>query len=326
MPNFESDDYYEVLGISKTSTSSQIKKAYHKLSLKYHPDKNKTEGAEEIFKKINEAYSVLSDEEKRKNYDRFGKNTEGGVPDINPNDIFAQFFNSNPGMQHEFGGGGINIMQHFMNMAQAQGGGHPFVHVSQSSNPFVRQFGRNRMSDFFFSDGDNEPFYKKPKISKPSLMKEGTTVLVKDLLSAKQYNGKLGIVEGFNESKQRYTINIKGERKSLRRSNLQQIASCKIIKDLLNLKKDTTGKITNYDDINAKYTIQFGNRQVSLSPDKIILDIDTNVKIIGLRGNGHGELNGQYGKIKGFDSAVSKYIVDLDNNKRIRLGMSNVVA
>lgn len=68
-------DYYMVLGVEKDATPEQIKKAYRKLAVKYHPDKNPdNREAEEKFKEANEAYEVLSDPEKRKKYDRFGEN------------------------------------------------------------------------------------------------------------------------------------------------------------------------------------------------------------------------------------------------------------
>ncbi|MGQ9469665.1 MAG: molecular chaperone DnaJ [Nitrososphaerales archaeon] len=65
-------DYYEVLGVSRNATQEEVKNAYRKLALQYHPDRNKSPDAEEKFKEISEAYAVLSDEEKRRQYDMFG--------------------------------------------------------------------------------------------------------------------------------------------------------------------------------------------------------------------------------------------------------------
>ncbi len=65
-------DYYEILGVDKKASTSEIKSAYRKMALKYHPDKNKASDAEEKFKEINESYQVLSDTEKKKAYDQFG--------------------------------------------------------------------------------------------------------------------------------------------------------------------------------------------------------------------------------------------------------------
>ncbi len=73
----EKRDYYEVLGINRNATEEQIKTAFRKLAFKYHPDRNRDDGAEEKFKEINEAYEVLSNPEKRATYDRFGHSGEG---------------------------------------------------------------------------------------------------------------------------------------------------------------------------------------------------------------------------------------------------------
>ncbi len=71
----EKRDYYEVLGVAKNATADEIKKAYRKLAIKYHPDKNPGDKeAEEKFKEAAEAYDVLSDSEKRQKYDQFGHN------------------------------------------------------------------------------------------------------------------------------------------------------------------------------------------------------------------------------------------------------------
>ena len=67
-------DYYEILGVSKTATAAEIKKAYRKKALEYHPDKNPGDKeAEEKFKEAAQAYEILSDEQKRAQYDQFGR-------------------------------------------------------------------------------------------------------------------------------------------------------------------------------------------------------------------------------------------------------------
>ncbi|MEF2276769.1 molecular chaperone DnaJ [Deinococcus sp. YIM 134068] len=97
-------DYYELLGVARTASADEIKSAYRKLALKYHPDRNKEEGAAEQFARINEAYAVLSDTEKRAHYDRFGSAPGAGMPGgdpfggmgggagFDPMDIFEQLF------------------------------------------------------------------------------------------------------------------------------------------------------------------------------------------------------------------------------------------
>ena len=85
-------DYYKILGINKQATSQEIKKAYKKLAFKYHPDKNSGNNeAEEKFKKIAEAYEILSDDKKRQNYDMFGK-IDLNHEFIDPMDIFQNIF------------------------------------------------------------------------------------------------------------------------------------------------------------------------------------------------------------------------------------------
>lgn len=77
-------DFYEILGVSKTATDAEIKSAYRKQALKWHPDRNKSAEATEKFKQINKAYEILSDEKKRQTYDQFGSEAfdrgTGGAP------------------------------------------------------------------------------------------------------------------------------------------------------------------------------------------------------------------------------------------------------
>lgn len=98
------DDYYSILGVDRNANQDDIKKSYRKLALKWHPDKNKDPEAVDMFKKIGEAYDTLSDPEKRKVYDQFGKdglNNHG--MNFDPNDIFNIFKNAF-GEQSPFGG------------------------------------------------------------------------------------------------------------------------------------------------------------------------------------------------------------------------------
>lgn len=88
-------DYYEVLGIDRSATPADIRSAYRRLAKKYHPDVNNQDGAEETFKEINEAYAVLSDDDRRSRYDRYGHAGLKGVPidfGFGINDIFEEFF------------------------------------------------------------------------------------------------------------------------------------------------------------------------------------------------------------------------------------------
>lgn len=109
-------DYYEILGVSKGATEEELKKAYRKLAIKYHPDKNPDNPeAEEKFKEAAEAYDVLSNKDKRAQYDRFGhEGMRGGFGGgqgggMNMEDIFSQFgdiFGGGSPFESFFGGGG----------------------------------------------------------------------------------------------------------------------------------------------------------------------------------------------------------------------------
>jgi molecular chaperone DnaJ len=108
-------DFYEILGVAKTATPEEIKKAYRKVAIQYHPDKNSgNKEAEEKFKEAAEAYEVLSNQEKRAQYDRFGHSRPGsggfGGHNMNMEDIFSQFGDifggSGSPFDSFFGGGG----------------------------------------------------------------------------------------------------------------------------------------------------------------------------------------------------------------------------
>jgi len=109
----EKKDYYDILGISKDASKEEIKKAYRKLALKYHPDKNPDKSAEEKFKEISEAYAVLHDDEKRRYYDEYG---HAGIDQrYSYEDIFrgADFGEIFRGMGFDFDFGFNDIFERF---------------------------------------------------------------------------------------------------------------------------------------------------------------------------------------------------------------------
>lgn len=104
-----SDSLYETLGVDKSASSDDIKKAYRKLARKYHPDINKSPDAEEKFKEINAAYEILSDEEKRRQYDTRGDSMFGGQNFSDFARNAGDMGDLNEILRNIFGGGGFNF-------------------------------------------------------------------------------------------------------------------------------------------------------------------------------------------------------------------------
>src|SRR5687767_11013450 len=96
-------DYYEVLGVERSADKETLKKTFRKLAQKYHPDVNKSPEAEPLFKEINEAYQVLSDDQKRAAYDRFGHD---GLQGFGMNDFSGGFGDLSSIFEEIFGGFG----------------------------------------------------------------------------------------------------------------------------------------------------------------------------------------------------------------------------
>ncbi|CAG9855107.1 unnamed protein product [Phyllotreta striolata] len=169
-------DYYKILGLAKGASDDDIKKAYRKLALKYHPDKNKAPGAEEKFKEVAEAYEVLSDKKKRDIYDTYGEEgLKGGIPGGagnepggnfqytfhgDPRATFAQFFgNSSPfAAFFDFGGnrgmfGGIHDDDMDVD--------DPFASVGLGGPPRAGPGGAFRSHSFNFHNSPNRNKDKK---------------------------------------------------------------------------------------------------------------------------------------------------------------------
>ena len=158
-------DYYEVLGVKKEATADEIRKAYKKLAIKWHPDKNpdNKEEAENKFKEISEAYSVLSDPEKRKEYDnRDTANFKGfEFNNFDPFSMFNDFFRHSS----NFGGMGFNNDFgdfSFKNDFGKFGMGNQHKDIEKQFEEIHKKFARMGMPRGFpnnhFSTGFNDPF------------------------------------------------------------------------------------------------------------------------------------------------------------------------
>jgi len=131
-------DYYDILGTSKDASAAEVKSAYKKMALRWHPDKNKSKEAEEKFKEVNEAYEILADKEKRAAYDRFGHGAFdpagfgagpfGGTGKTYKSGPFTYSYSTSgggPGAGFDFGG----FSDPFEIFEQFFGGGSPFAQV-----------------------------------------------------------------------------------------------------------------------------------------------------------------------------------------------------
>ena len=153
-------DYYKILGVSKEATGEQIKKAYRDLAMQYHPDRNpgKEEWANQKFKEINEAFGVLGNPEKRRQYDQFG--TTGNL-----NDIFSSTSTSTAfeDLMKDFSGSGLGV--DFLDSIfgeSLKNRGYSFrVHRFGGGSP-----GGINLQDFFRQTGFQQRDYQKPGVAR----------------------------------------------------------------------------------------------------------------------------------------------------------------
>jgi DnaJ-class molecular chaperone len=137
-------DYYDILGVDKNASAQEIKQAYRKLALQYHPDKNKEKGAAEKFKEINQAYEVLANPQKRQTYDQFGHAAFDQAGGFGAQGPFGRTYKSGP----------------FTYTYTTSGGDSPFAGFGGFSDPF-------EIFESFF--GGASPFRRAPQLPRYGL-------------------------------------------------------------------------------------------------------------------------------------------------------------
>ena len=181
----EYKDYYDILGVKRDATDSEIKSAYRKLARKYHPDVNKTKEAESKFKDINEAYEVLGDKQKRQRYDSLGSNWQGG-----------QSYTPPPGFEN-FGFGGGQGYQSFNFNGQDLGGFSDFFSSLFGDMMGGTSQGMN-FGGFDFGGGAQQQTSRRQRTSPPSENLDVTKTLnvtAKDIFDKKPITVKYNNME-----------------------------------------------------------------------------------------------------------------------------------
>ncbi|KAI5089761.1 dnaJ-like subfamily B member 1 [Silurus meridionalis] len=188
-------DYYNILGIQKGASEDEIKKAYRKQALKYHPDKNKSPGAEDKFKEIAEAYDVLSDPKKKDIFDKFGEEGLKGSPggggsngpgftysfQGDPHAMFTEFFGGRNPFEHLFGRGmggeDMDVDEPFASFGMGPGGRH-FRMMEKKQDPPVTHELHLSLEEVLSG------CTKKMKISRRRLNPDGQTTRSEDKILA----------------------------------------------------------------------------------------------------------------------------------------------
>lgn len=353
VPDIKSDDYYKILGVDRSASDADIAKAYKKLALKYHPDKNPDdkEKAEENFKIITQAYEVLHDAQKRKTYDQFGKDAlkgggggpGGGVSFQQADQIFKAFFGDNDPFSMFFGdddrpSGGLGGRPKVMfrgpgGMGMPGGSGMNAFDLGglmggmggMGGFPGMPGMGKGMPSMSKGSGKGEKPSAQSP----PYAMTPGTEVIVRDLAKAPEHNGKIGKIASWDSEKGRYQVELDGETLSLKPTNLTQMCSVKIngIESQPELNGQN-GTVLSYQSELGRYTVRLrqkmknGREAIALQPSNCVLSKGTRVVLTGLSNE---KFNGQMAAIEEVDESIGRYSVVLKDGKSIKIKYENVI-
>lgn len=353
-------DFYKILGVGRDASESDIKKAFRKQALKYHPDKNKDNpNAEKMFKGVSAAYEVLSAKEKKQLYDQFGEEGmtnmgggdaagfqgfpmgAGGFSD--PFDIFKQFFGDDVGMGGGMGGGGKT--EFVFNMGGSHGGaggaagmedmiGSMFAGMgggpgmqgvrmqSGGNSPFG--FGQSGGSPFSFNGLNGQKGGAK-QMDQSTLLKPQSQVQIHGLRAGAQHNGKVATVTSFDSTKHRYTVTLEGtkDKLALKGENIRQIGVQARVGETSNRDlSNTRCEVVGYDAAADRYQVRTSGKTVSMKIGNLVLQPTTLVRLHSLRGG--AEHNNKWGTVKSFDRQAGRYEVEVTSTLNLRVKAENL--
>ncbi|XP_064095931.1 dnaJ homolog subfamily B member 4-like [Macrobrachium nipponense] len=286
-------DYYSILGLSKGASDDDIKKAYRKMALKYHPDKNKSANAEEMFKAVAEAYEVLSDKKKRDIYDQYGEEgLKGGVPGAPGGDgtHFTYTFSGDPRATFQQFFGTNDPFAQFFNMGVDGHGAQIFEEMDVEDDPFVHIMGGG-MGGHRMAGGTRRSFSFSPQdaFRPPEGKGHQDPPIIKDLFvsledvaqgATKKMKITRNVVGGDGLSRKEekiLTINVKpgwkeGTKVTFEREG-DQIPG-KIPADIVFVIKDKPNAMFKRDGANVIYTGQISLRQALCGGQIVVPTLD----------------------------------------------------
>jgi len=330
-----SADYYKRLGVPKSADDKAIKKAYRKLAVKFHPDKNPDNpDATEKFQKISEAFATLSDKEKRKNYDMFGADGPqmgggggdgggGGNPFAGGSPFGAGFGGMN-GANVQFSSSGFsrsdadNLFAQFFGgggdpfMSMMGGDGMPMGGMSMGGMPpmggmmgGMGGFPMGGMDMGGMSMGGGFPRQASAARAPPKnwgAIPVNTMVSFKNLKSRPERNGDRGFVQSFDPSTQRCIVKLEDEDEtmSLKQTNLQQhLGNVKVVNTSQSNLNNRTATILSFDDEKERYLVYIPSlkKTCALKSMNVQMKKGTVGEISGLTSAKAGCINGKWGTI-----------------------------
>ena len=305
--DLNSNDYYKILGVDKNSDLKTIKKAYHKLAIKYHPDKNQNnkEHYGKLFNKIQSAYTHLSNSYERKQFDNYQKNQSHNFNQTNNEDnsnMFSSFFsNSNDFETNSFS----------YNFSNLDGSIDVNFNYSTYTN-FNQEYNNMQNNLNQFKINEAELFDKGKELKIPN----STKVLIK---SKSIYGYVKDYTHGF------YQIHDGNDDYEIHFDDLQQILKGK----LYDLKGDYSHLNGDYCDI-LKYESEFNKFLIHIygcdlviNLDNIIINNESYVQIHNLQNQ--KDLNKQWGLVLAYDFNKKRYLIKIKNNKLVKVSYKNII-
>nr|ABE57131.1 heat shock protein Hsp40 [Liriomyza huidobrensis] len=260
-------DFYKVLGISRGASDDEIKKAYRKLALKYHPDKNNTPQAEERFKEIAEAYEVLSDKKKREIYDQFGEDgLKNGGTGTSGSPGGDNYYHGDPRATFEQFFGSANPFGIFFGNNDPSGMFEHTVFMGGNEEDYYQQLGGGAFRSQSFNNV--QPPSRKRQIQDPPIEHDLYVTLeeIDKGCVRKMKISRMSLAQGGNQFKQEKVLNINvkpgwkaGTKITFPREGDQSTG--KIPADIVFIIRDKPHPIFKRDGSDLKYTSQISLKQ-----------------------------------------------------------------